>query len=128
MARWFALESADGAYFDTAPHVFHYTKHYTTGTGVGVTGVGRVNIGVGSGGQNGDLDIAATVGAERLREIMTDLVNRAAGVVQRYGGTVDSFTARFGLAATSPKQVLGVVAAVIALVPKRNFNFSVGTG
>ena len=37
------------------------------------------------------MDIAAAVGAERLREIMTDLVNRAAGVVQRYGGTVGSF-------------------------------------
>ena len=39
------------------------------------------------------MDIAAAVGAERLREIMTDLVNRAAGVVQRYGGTVDFFPA-----------------------------------
>jgi class 3 adenylate cyclase len=38
------------------------------------------------------MDIAAAVGAERLREIMTDLVNRAAAVVQRYGGTVDKFT------------------------------------
>src|SRR6478672_5038490 len=38
------------------------------------------------------MDIAATVGAERLREIMTELVNRAAVVVQRYGGTVDKFT------------------------------------
>src|ERR1700741_3602128 len=38
------------------------------------------------------MDIAAAVGAERLREIMTDLVNRAAAVVQRYGGTVGSFT------------------------------------
>ena len=38
------------------------------------------------------MDIAAAVGAERLREIMTDLVNRAAVVVQRYDGTVDSFT------------------------------------
>jgi ligand-binding SRPBCC domain-containing protein len=28
MARWFALESADAAYFGTAPHVFRYTKHY----------------------------------------------------------------------------------------------------
>jgi class 3 adenylate cyclase len=32
------------------------------------------------------------VGAERLREIMTELVTRAAAVVQRYGGTVDKFT------------------------------------
>jgi adenylate cyclase len=31
------------------------------------------------------IDIAAAVGAERLREIMTELVNRSAGVVQRYG-------------------------------------------
>ena len=38
------------------------------------------------------MDIAATVGAERLREIMTELVKRAAGVVKRYGGTVDKFT------------------------------------
>ena len=38
------------------------------------------------------MDIAAAVGAERLREVMTDLVNRAAVVVQRYGGTVGSFT------------------------------------
>jgi class 3 adenylate cyclase len=38
------------------------------------------------------MDIAATVGPERLREIMTDLVNRAAVVVQRSGGTVGSFT------------------------------------
>jgi class 3 adenylate cyclase len=38
------------------------------------------------------MDIAATVGAERLREIMTDLASRCAAVVQRYGGTVDKFT------------------------------------
>jgi class 3 adenylate cyclase len=38
------------------------------------------------------MGIAAAVGAERLREIMTDLVNRAAVVVQRYDGTVGSFT------------------------------------
>ena len=38
------------------------------------------------------MDIAAALGAERLREIMTELVNRATVVVQRYGGTVDKFT------------------------------------
>ena len=38
------------------------------------------------------MDLAAAVGAERLREIMAELVNRAAAVVQRYGGTVDKFT------------------------------------
>jgi class 3 adenylate cyclase len=38
------------------------------------------------------MDIAAAVGPERLREIMADLANRCAAVVQRYGGTVDKFT------------------------------------
>lgn len=38
------------------------------------------------------MDVAAAVGAERLREIMTDLVTSTAAVVQRYGGTVDKFT------------------------------------
>jgi adenylate cyclase len=38
------------------------------------------------------MDIAAAVGAERLREIMSELVERAAAVVQRFGGTVDKFT------------------------------------
>jgi class 3 adenylate cyclase len=38
------------------------------------------------------MDIAAAVGPERLREIMTELVDRASAVVRRYGGTVDKFT------------------------------------
>jgi adenylate cyclase len=38
------------------------------------------------------MDIAAAVGAERLREVMAELVDRAAAVVKRYGGTVDKFT------------------------------------
>src|ERR1700741_2432207 len=38
------------------------------------------------------MDIAAAVGAERLREIMTELVNISTAVVKRYGGTVDKFT------------------------------------
>src|SRR5262245_2151798 len=38
------------------------------------------------------MDIGAAVGAERLREIMADLADRCAAVVQRYGGTVDKFT------------------------------------
>src|SRR5258707_1471369 len=38
------------------------------------------------------MDIAAAVGAERLREIMTELVNRATAVVRRDGGTVDQVT------------------------------------
>jgi class 3 adenylate cyclase len=38
------------------------------------------------------MDIAGAVGAERLREIMADLADRCAAVVQRYVGTVDKFT------------------------------------
>src|SRR6202046_4743692 len=38
------------------------------------------------------MDIASAVGAERLREIMAELANRCAAVVQRFGGTVDKFT------------------------------------
>jgi adenylate cyclase len=38
------------------------------------------------------MDIAAAVGAERLREIMTELVGHGAAVVQRYGGTMEKFT------------------------------------
>jgi class 3 adenylate cyclase len=40
----------------------------------------------------GSMELATALGAERLREIMTALVERAATVVQRYGGTVDKFT------------------------------------
>ena len=40
----------------------------------------------------GSMDIAAKLGPERLREIMTELFNRSSAVVQRYGGTVDKFT------------------------------------
>ena len=38
------------------------------------------------------MDIAAAVGAERLREIMAELADRCAAVVERYDGTVDKFT------------------------------------
>ena len=38
------------------------------------------------------MDIAAAVGAERLREIMTGLLDRGTAVVTRYGGTLDKFT------------------------------------
>ena len=38
------------------------------------------------------MDIAKAVGAERLREIMAGLLDRAATVVGRYGGTLDKFT------------------------------------
>jgi adenylate cyclase len=38
------------------------------------------------------MDIAAAVGAERLRELMGELFGRCSAIVQRYGGTVDKFT------------------------------------
>jgi class 3 adenylate cyclase len=40
----------------------------------------------------GSMKIAAVLQTERLREIMNELFNRAAAVVQRYQGTVDKFT------------------------------------
>ncbi len=38
------------------------------------------------------MDIARSVGPERLREIMAKLLDRASSVVQHYGGIVDNFT------------------------------------
>jgi adenylate cyclase len=38
------------------------------------------------------MDIAAIVGAERLREIMSELLDRSTAVVQRFGGTLSQFT------------------------------------
>ncbi len=38
------------------------------------------------------MDIAASLGPERLREVMTELVDRSVAAVQQYGGTVDKFT------------------------------------
>ena len=40
----------------------------------------------------GSMKLAAALDAERLREIMNELFNRAAAVVQRYQGTVGQFT------------------------------------
>jgi adenylate cyclase len=40
----------------------------------------------------GSMRIAATVGAERWREVMAALVNRASTVVHRYGGSLRQFT------------------------------------
>ncbi|MBX7434044.1 AAA family ATPase [Mycobacterium sp. Y57] len=37
------------------------------------------------------MDIAAEVGPERLREIMSELMDRSTTVIRRYGGTVDKF-------------------------------------
>src|SRR5258705_13459023 len=40
----------------------------------------------------GSMKLAVALDAERLQEIMNELFNRAAAVVQRYQGTVDKFT------------------------------------
>ena len=40
----------------------------------------------------GSMKLAAVLHPERLREIMNELFNRAAAVVQRYQGTLDKFT------------------------------------
>ncbi|MGE2816729.1 adenylate/guanylate cyclase domain-containing protein [Mycobacterium heidelbergense] len=40
----------------------------------------------------GSMKLAATLDAERLQEVMHEMFNRAASVVQRYHGTVDKFT------------------------------------
>jgi class 3 adenylate cyclase len=40
----------------------------------------------------GSMELAAAVGAERLREIMTELFNCSSAAVVRYGGTIDKFT------------------------------------
>jgi class 3 adenylate cyclase len=66
------------------------------------------------------MDIARLLGAERLREIMTDLVNRAAVVVQRYGGTVGSFTgdgimAVFGAPITLEDHAIRACLAALAI-------------
>jgi class 3 adenylate cyclase len=66
------------------------------------------------------MDIAAAVGAERLREIMTDLIDRASAVVQRYGGTVDKFTgvgimAVFGAPAALEDHAIRVCLAALGI-------------
>src|SRR6266404_3973642 len=38
------------------------------------------------------MDIAAAVGPERLRELMSEVLDRSTAVVERYGGTVSQFT------------------------------------
>jgi adenylate cyclase len=38
------------------------------------------------------MDIAAAVGPERLRELMSEVVDRSTAIVERYGGTVNQFT------------------------------------
>ena len=66
------------------------------------------------------MDIATAVGAERWREILTELLNRSSTVVQRYGGRVDKFTgdgmmAVFGAPAALEDHALRACLAALAI-------------
>ena len=71
------------------------------------------------------MDIAAALGAERLREIMAELVDRSSVVVQRYGGTVDKFTgdgimAVFGAPAALEDHALRACLAALGIQEEAN--------
>ncbi|ORA19666.1 hypothetical protein BST14_04495 [Mycobacterium arosiense ATCC BAA-1401 = DSM 45069] len=71
------------------------------------------------------MDIAATVGTERLREIMVNLADRCAAVVRRYGGTVDKFTgdgimAVFGAPAAMEDHALRACLAALNIQEQAN--------
>ena len=65
------------------------------------------------------MDIAATLDMERLREIMTDVVERSAAVAQRYGGTVehtgDGVMAIFGAPAALEDHAFRACVAALAI-------------
>ncbi len=71
------------------------------------------------------MDIAASLGAERLREIMAALLDRSTAVVQRYGGTVDKFTgdgimALFGAPTALEDHAFRACLAAMDIQRKRN--------
>ena len=65
------------------------------------------------------MDIAAALDMERLREIMTELAERSAAVVQRYGGTVefigDGVMAIFGAPAALEDHAVRACLAALAI-------------
>ncbi|MBV8860869.1 MAG: TIR domain-containing protein, partial [Mycobacterium sp.] len=66
------------------------------------------------------VDLAAALGVERYREIMTALADRSAGVVQRYGGVVDKstgegITAVFGAPAALEDHALRACLAALGI-------------
>ena len=70
------------------------------------------------------MDIAATVDIERLREIMTELAERSAAVVQRYGGTVeytgDGVMALFGAPVALEDHAFRACLAALAIQEEAN--------
>ncbi len=70
------------------------------------------------------MDIAAALDVERLREIMTELVERSAAVVQRYGGTVeytgDGVMALFGAPVALEDHAFRACLAALAIQQEAN--------
>ena len=70
------------------------------------------------------MDIAAAVDMERLREIMTELVERSAAVVRRYGGTVeytgDGVMAMFGAPVALEDHAFRACLAALAIQEEAN--------
>ena len=70
------------------------------------------------------MDIAATVDVERLREIMTELVERSAAVVRHYGGTVeytgDGVMAIFGAPVALEDHAFRACLAALAIQEEAN--------
>ena len=70
------------------------------------------------------MDIAAAVDMERLREIMTELVERSAAVVRRYGGTVeytgDGVMAIFGAPVALEDHAFRACLAALAIQEEAN--------
>ena len=70
------------------------------------------------------MDIAATLDMERLREIMTEVVERSAAVVQRYGGTVehtgDGVMAIFGAPVALEDHAFRACVAALAIQEEAN--------
>src|SRR5271165_5834319 len=71
------------------------------------------------------MDIAAAVDIERLREIMTELVERSAAVVQRYGGgsveyTGDGVMALFGAPVALEDHAFRACSAALAIQEEAN--------
>ena len=70
------------------------------------------------------MDVAAAVDVERLREVMTELVERSATVVRRYGGTVeytgDGVMAMFGAPVALEDHAFRACLAALAIQEEAN--------